>query len=117
MGSEVTTAELIAALQKADPDGTACVMDANGDPVWFPYRKPPYYDGPTHSLIVGDDGKVSGYKIHRSGPDKVVLYARPLVELLHDNPDANVDLSALTGEHLAGWTLAVERMRNEAREP
>ena len=57
----MTTAELIALLREADPDGTTPVCVANAD-VYFVQRLPAYYDGRLQQLV-HDESKQPNWTI------------------------------------------------------
>lgn len=90
----MTTAELIAALQKADPDGTTPVCVANAD-VYFVQVLPAYYDGRLQQLIHDESkrGKawsIVGAKIITSG-HKVDIVAMSIRDVLCDMPDLPIE--------------------------
>jgi len=90
----VTTAELIALLRAADPDGTTPVCVDNED-VHFVQRMPAYYDGRLQQFV-HDEAKrgkawsIVGARIVSSG-DKVKIRTLSIREVLFDMPDLPIE--------------------------
>lgn len=106
----MTTAELIAALREADPDGTMPVCVGNHD-IYFVSREPAYYDGCLQQLV-HDESKRStawsiiGAKIIAHG-SKVCLHEMSIRDVLVDMPDLPIE---------GGDPETIERWRAEARD-
>jgi len=106
----MTTAELIAALREADPEGTTSVCVGNYD-VYFVQRLPAWYDGRLQQLVHDEDkrGKqwsIIGAKIISNGY-KIDIRALSIRDVLLDMPDLPVE---------GGDQETIERWRTEARE-
>jgi hypothetical protein len=105
----VTTAELIAALRDADPDGTLPVCVGNAD-VYFVQTLPAYYDGRLQQLVHdeskrGKEWSIVGAKIITFGR-KVCLHKMSIRDALVDWPDMPIE---------GGDPATIERWRAEAR--
>lgn len=107
--------ELIALLQKEDPDGDTDVCTGIS-PVVEVYRSPAYYDGSLERLIRDEQGKIISAKIVRTG-DKIVLRTMGLDDAifyaLEAGYDLPVDLSDCSGS--ARYAETIAKYREESR--
>lgn len=90
----MTTAELIALLQAADPAGTTPVCVGNED-VYFVDRLPAYYDGQLQQLVhdpakVGKEWSIIGARVTSKG-EKVKIVTMGVRDLLSEHPDIPVE--------------------------
>jgi hypothetical protein len=112
----MTSAELIAALQAADPSGTTPVCIDNAE-VYVVEKVPAYYDGSLERLVhdpalVGKCYSVIGARIVRSG-DKVRIKALPIEGVLAEDPEAPIEME-FPDPSMAAW---IEKCRQEGRAP
>lgn len=106
----MTTAELIAALREADPDGTTPVCVGNAD-VYFVQVLPAYYDGRLQQLVHdeskrGKEWSIVGAKIVSAGR-KVDIVPMSIRDVLSDVPDLPIE---------GGDEETIARWRAEARD-
>lgn len=90
----MTTAELIALLKAADPDGTTPVCVDNAD-VYFVDRLPAYYDGKLQQLIHdpakrGKAWSIIGARITSAG-EKVEIHTVSVSDLVHMHPEIPIE--------------------------
>jgi len=110
---------LIAALQEADPEGTAEVV-VGGSPIYFLERLPGYYDG-AYSVLIQDHTKdpyfnIIGMKFTRSGT-KLKVVTMNSDDILEHDPEAIMELDPSLGEHrIKQMTENIEAAREEARK-
>lgn len=105
----MTTAELIAALREADPEGTTPVCVGNAD-VYFVQRIPAYYDGRLQQLVHDESKRghawsIVGAKIITSGA-KVDIVTLSIRDVLVDHPELPIE---------GGDPQEISRWREEAR--
>jgi hypothetical protein len=87
------TKQVIALLQKADPEGELEVCCGNVD-ISYIGRDPAYWDGTLQVLVRNEKGRVIGGKYKREG-HKVQIHLLPFSTLLWDNEKAVMDYSEL----------------------
>lgn len=107
----MTTADLIAALREADPDGTTPVCVGNAD-VYFVQRLPAYYDGRLQQLVHDENKRgrawsIIGARILSAG-EKVDIVALSIRDVLVDMPDLPIE---------GGDPETIARWRAEAVAP
>jgi hypothetical protein len=105
----MTTAELIALLREADPDGTTPVCVGNAD-VYFVQRLPAYYDGRLQQLVHDESKKpywtIVGAKIITAG-EKIDIVPMSICDVLMDMPELPIE---------GGDPTMIEAWRAEARD-
>ena len=116
----MTTAELIEALKKADPEGTTQVVVGNR-PIYTVGNEPAYYDGCMQILVQDESRKpyfnIVGMKVTRAGR-KVRLRLYDIEDWILDYPDGDVDLSDLENSdyQYERWSANIAEWRAEARQ-
>ena len=87
------TKELIAELQRIDPDGEGEVCVDNRD-IYYVAREPAYWDGRLQRLVIDETKKpywcIAGGKFVSRG-DKISIQALSLFDLATDDPDTPVE--------------------------
>lgn len=104
----MTSKEIIAELQKQDPEGdTECCV--GNRQITSVCKIPAYYDG---SLLIEND---EGAKYKRQG-SKISFYTFSLDDKLFDHPDLKIDYSELSKEaaEQAKRSCEKEKLKNEA---
>lgn len=88
------TSQLIKLLQKIDPNDE-CIVCIDNHPVKDIDRQPYYYDGRLE--YIERDRQYNPIKVgYKAGGDKIKVFYDTLEDALMDNPDAELELSAIT---------------------
>jgi hypothetical protein len=105
------TKELIAQLQKEDPEGNLEVCVGNIS-ISFVHREPAYYDGPLQVIVRNEKGRPIGGKYKREG-SKIQIETLDFYTLLWDHPEADIDYSELTEERQISAKGHHDKLRKE----
>ncbi len=115
----MTSKELIAALQKEDPEGNLEVCVENKD-IYFVEYKQAYWDGRLQRLIHDPDLKNKGYSIIggkvTSRGMKLELHVMGIEDIIMDNPDVPIDLSELEERDRQEWEKCIAEWRQEVKD-
>lgn len=104
------TKDLIAELQKCDPEGDSeCVV--GGVSVLGAGKEPGFWDGP-YEVLEHDGGRITNASFTRSGW-KVVIWTRSIEDALFDNPRLPVSCD-FDGPRKTAFLNWVEEQRREA---
>jgi hypothetical protein len=106
------TRDLIAFLQKEDPDGDAECCVGNQD-ILFVEKQPAYYDGRLEVLERDANGYIKAGRVESNG-FKVKIHTAGIEDIIYDNPELPVYINAGNYNSNEEWANSVKKWRDDA---